>query len=397
MSKRVFIKTYGCQMNVYDSSRMAELLSPLGYRAAAKPEGADLVILNTCHIREKAAEKVFAELGQIRLLKGAKARGGGQMLIAVGGCLAQAEGAELLRRAPFVDIVFGPQTYHRLPEMVARATRVAARRRANQDGGAQARRPGVIDTDFPPEPKFDFLPEPGGAGPAAFLSVQEGCDKFCTFCVVPYTRGPELSRPVDDVLAECAGLLAAGSVELTLLGQNVNGYRGAGPDGEEWDFTMLLYAVARLPGLKRLRFTTSHPIEMNAGLAEAFAVIPALMPYLHLPVQSGADPVLAAMNRGYTREQYLDKVRRLRELCPDLRLTTDLIVGFPGEPEADFAATLALVEELRYADAFTFLFSPRPGTAAAFGGGVEPIGGDVVAHIGREQRVGVAILIPRGD
>ncbi len=288
MQKRLFIKTYGCQMNVYDSARMTDVMAPLGYMPAVSAEGADLVILNTCHIREKAAEKVFSELGGIRRLKRARERQGGRMLVAVAGCVAQAEGEEIRRRAPFVDIVFGPQAYHRLPEMVTRAL-------ANSAGG-------VLDTSFPAEPKFDYLPERLAApGTSAFLTVQEGCDKFCTFCVVPYTRGAEYSRPAADVLAEARRLVEAGAREITLLGQNVNAYHGAacasGPNGGEWGLGELIRALAELPGLERIRYTTSHPRDVDDALIAAHRDLPQLMPFLHLPVQSGSDRVLTAMNR----------------------------------------------------------------------------------------------------
>ncbi|HTV90944.1 MAG TPA: tRNA (N6-isopentenyl adenosine(37)-C2)-methylthiotransferase MiaB [Stellaceae bacterium] len=348
-TKKLFIKTYGCQMNVYDSARMAELLAPLGYAAAAQAEGADLVVLNTCHIREKAAEKVFSELGAIRRLKTARERQGGRMLVAVAGCVAQAEGAEILARAPFVDLVFGPQTYHRLPELVARA----------------AAGP-VLDTDFPVEAKFDFLPAPQPPpAVAAFLTVQEGCDKFCTFCVVPYTRGAEYSRPAADILAEAQHLLACGVREITLLGQNVNAYHGAAPTGAAWRLGDLIRAVARIPGLDRLRYTTSHPRDVDATLVAAHRDVPQLMPFLHLPVQSGSDRMLAAMNRGHTAAQYRDTVARLRAARPDLALSSDFIVGYPGESEDDFRATLALARDIGFAQAFSFKYSPRPGTPAA--------------------------------
>ncbi len=352
MTKRVFIKTYGCQMNVYDSARMTELVAPLGYAVADRPDGADLVILNTCHIREKAAEKVFSELGTIRRLKQARERNGGQMVIAVAGCVAQAEGAEILKRAPFVDLVFGPQAYHRLPEMLARASRAAGN--------------GILDTSFPAEPKFDFLPEVTGvAGVTAFLTVQEGCDKFCTFCVVPYTRGAEYSRPAAAVIAEARRLVAGGAREITLLGQNVNAYHGAEPDGGEWSLGELIRALADIPGLARLRYTTSHPRDVDDALVAAHRDVPQLMPFLHLPVQSGADRVLEAMNRRHTADDYRRVVERLRSARPDLALSSDFIVGHPGESDADFAATLDLVRDIRYAQAFSFKYSPRPGTPAA--------------------------------
>ncbi len=352
MKKRVFIATFGCQMNVYDSVRMVELLSPLGFDRAESPAGADLVILNTCHIREKAAEKVFSELGKIRTLKLQKARRGeGDMLVAVAGCVAQAEGEEIRRRAPFVDLVFGPQTYHRLPEMVTRALRAE---------GA------VLDTSFPEEPKFDRLPQRAPqASVTAFLTVQEGCDKFCTFCIVPYTRGAEYSRPAAQVLDEAGQLVAGGVRELTLLGQNVNAYHGAGPDGEAWGLGRLIRALSELGGLDRIRYTTSHPRDVDDELVGVHRDLPQLMPFLHLPVQSGSDRMLAAMNRHHTGADYRRVVDQLRRARPDLALSTDLIVGYPGETEEDFAATRALVEEVGFAQAFSFKYSPRPGTPAA--------------------------------
>ena len=351
MNKKLYIKTYGCQMNVYDSGRMADVLAPLGYETADAAEGADMVILNTCHIREKAAEKVFSELGRLKPAKAAQRAAGKDMLVAVAGCVAQAEGEEILRRAPQVDLVFGPQTYHRLPELVARAVR---------EGG------GVLDTDFPAESKFDHLPgEAGAPGPAAFLSVQEGCDKFCTFCVVPYTRGAEYSRPVDDIAAEAERLAAAGSLELTLLGQNVNAYHGRGPDGATWGLAALIRRLAEIDGIQRLRYTTSHPRDMDDALIAAHAEERKLMPYLHLPVQSGADRILAAMNRRHSAADYLRIVERLRAAVPGLALSSDFIVGFPGESDSDFAETLRLVTEVNYAQAYSFKYSPRPGTPAA--------------------------------
>jgi tRNA-2-methylthio-N6-dimethylallyladenosine synthase len=357
MEKRLFIKTYGCQMNAYDSARMADLMAPFGYVPAASPEGADLVILNTCHIREKAAEKTFSELGTIRRLKHARERQGGRMIVAVAGCVAQAEGAEILERAPFVDLVFGPQTYHRLPEMVARAL---------GPGGEQ-----VLDTSFPEEPKFDYLPETSATpGVSAFLTVQEGCDRFCTFCVVPYTRGAEYSRPAAEIIAEARRLAVAGAREITLLGQNVNAYHGAappnGPTGAgEWGLGELIGALAGIPGIARLRYTTSHPKDVDDGLIAAHRDVAELMPFLHLPVQSGSDRVLAAMNRRHTADQYRRTVEQLRRARPDLALSSDFIVGFPGESAADFEATLGLVREIGFAQAFSFKYSPRPGTPAA--------------------------------
>jgi tRNA-2-methylthio-N6-dimethylallyladenosine synthase len=352
MQKRLFIKTYGCQMNVYDSARMADLMAPLGYALAASADGADLVILNTCHIREKAAEKVFSELGAIRRLKRARERQGGRMVVAVAGCVAQAEGEEIQRRAPFVDIVFGPQAYHRLPELVARALGSAG--------------DGILDTSFPAESKFDYLPESAAApGVSALLTVQEGCDKFCTFCVVPYTRGAEYSRPAAEILAEARRLVMAGAREITLLGQNVNAYHGASPDGGEWGLGELICALARLPGLDRIRYTTSHPRDVDDGLIAAHRDVPQLMPFLHLPVQSGSDSVLAAMNRRHTAGQYKRTVERLRAARPDFALSSDFIVGYPGESDDDFRATLDLVAEIGFAQAFSFKYSPRPGTPAA--------------------------------
>ncbi len=341
-------------MNVYDSARMADVLRPLGYAPAADAESADMVILNTCHIRDRAAEKVFSELGRLRRIKQARALAGQRTILAVAGCVAQAEGREILARAPFVDIVLGPQTYHRLPEMVARAARA---------GGA------VIETDFPVEQKFDFLPAPSGpqlpGGVTAFLTVQEGCDKFCSFCVVPYTRGAEASRPAASVLAEARRMVEGGVREITLLGQNVNAYHGEGPDGRSWGLARLLQSLCDLPGLLRLRYTTSHPRDMDATLIEAHRALPKLMPFLHLPVQSGSDRMLAAMNRGHDAAAYLSLVSRLRAARPDLALSSDFIVGHPGETEADFEATLALVREVGFAQAFSFKYSPRPGTPAA--------------------------------
>jgi len=350
-TKRLHVITWGCQMNVYDSGRMADVLAPLGYAPAAEAADADMVILNTCHIRDRAAEKVFSELGRLRLLKQAREAGGGRMVLAVAGCVAQAEGAEILARAPYVDIVLGPQTYHRLPEMVARASRAA---------GA------VIDTEFPAEDKFDFLPEAAAPpGVTAFLTIQEGCDKFCSFCVVPYTRGAEQSRGLAAVVAEARRLVALGAREITLLGQNVNAWHGAGPDGAPSTFGRLVRALADLPGLARIRYTTSHPRDMDDDLISAHRDVPQLMPFLHLPVQSGSDRVLAEMNRRHTAADYLKLVDRLRAARPDIALSSDFIVGHPGETEADFSATLALVRSVGFAQAFSFKYSPRPGTPAA--------------------------------
>ena len=352
--KRLHVITWGCQMNVYDSARMADVLAPLGYAPTDTPADADMVILNTCHIRDRATEKVFSELGRLRLVKASRAEQRKPTILAVAGCVAQAEGAEILARAPYVDIVLGPQTYHRLPEMVARAARAA---------GA------VIDTDFPAESKFDHLPDlaapqsPGGI--TAFLSIQEGCDKFCSFCVVPYTRGAEFSRPAASIIAEARRLVGNGTREITLLGQNVNAFHGEGPDGKIWPLARLLLALAEIQGLLRLRYTTSHPRDMGADLIAAHRDIPALMPFLHLPVQSGSDRILQAMNRGHTAGDYIALVEKLRAARPDLAMSSDFIVGHPGESEADFEATLALIEKTRFASAFSFKYSPRPGTPAA--------------------------------
>lgn len=350
--RTLFIKTYGCQMNVYDSERMRDALAPLGFRAVDAPDGADMVILNTCHIREKASEKVFSELGRLRALKQEKEEAGGRMIVAVAGCTAQAEGEEIQRRMPMVDLVFGPQSYHRLPEMLARAER---------ETGAK-----LVETEFPVEDKFDHLPEARQVdGVAAFLTVQEGCDKFCTFCVVPYTRGAEVSRPVQSVLAEAQRLAAQGVRELTLLGQNVNAYHGEGPDGREWGLGRLARAIAEIEGIARIRYTTSHPRDLDDDLIAAHRDVPELMPYLHLPVQSGSDRILQAMNRKHTADDYRRLVEKLRAARPDIALTSDFIVGFPGESDADYAQTLKLVDEIGYAGAFSFKYSPRPGTPAA--------------------------------
>jgi tRNA-2-methylthio-N6-dimethylallyladenosine synthase len=349
--KRLHVITWGCQMNVYDSLRMADVLAPLGYAPVDSPEQADMVILNTCHIRDKAAEKVFSELGRLRLVKQARAEAGQGTILAVAGCVAQAEGAEILARAPYVDIVLGPQTYHRLPEMVARASRAA---------GA------VIETDFPAEDKFDHLPDAAAPqGVTAFLSIQEGCDKFCSFCVVPYTRGAEQSRPERAVLAEARRLVAQGAREITLLGQNVNAWHGDNGAGAPSSLGRLARRLADIPGLLRIRYTTSHPRDMDDDLIAAHRDVPALMPFLHLPVQSGSDRVLAAMNRRHTADDYLRLVDRLRSARPDLALSSDFIVGHPGETEAEFEASLALIRRVGFAQAFSFKYSPRPGTPAA--------------------------------
>ena len=349
--RRLHVITWGCQMNVYDSARMADVLAPLGYAPVAVAADADMVILNTCHIRDRAAEKVFSELGRLRLLQQAKAEAGGKMVLAVAGCVAQAEGKEIFARAPYVDIVLGPQTYHRLPEMVARAARA---------GGA------VIDTDFPTEQKFDFLPDAAAPqGLTAFLTIQEGCDKFCSFCVVPYTRGAEFSRDVAAVLAEARRLVAQGAREITLLGQNVNAWHGAAPDGSIWGLARLLRELAEISGLLRLRYTTSHPRDMDDDLIAAHGEIPALMPMLHLPVQSGSDRMLDAMNRKHTADDYRRIVDKLRAARRDIAFSSDFIIGHPGESESDFQATMRLIRDIDFAMAYSFNYSPRPGTPAA--------------------------------
>ena len=342
--KKIFIKTYGCQMNVYDSERMSAAMAADGYVETEDMSDADLVVLNTCHIREKAAEKVYSELGRLKPLKQANP----DLKIAVAGCVAQAEGEEIVRRQPMVDLVVGPQAYHRLPAMVAH--------------GIPA-----IETDFPEEDKFDHLPSDRRARrtPTAFLTVQEGCDKFCAFCVVPYTRGAEVSRPVEKVLAEARDLVSRGVSEITLLGQNVNAYHGAGTDGSDWSLARLIRALAKIEGLARLRYTTSHPNDMSADLIAAHAEIPVLMPYLHLPVQAGSDRILRAMNRKHTAEEYIKLIEKIRAARPDIALSGDFITGFPGETEADFQDTLALVREVDYAQAYSFKYSPRPGTPAS--------------------------------
>ncbi len=340
-------------MNVYDSARMAELLAPLGFGAAEDAADADLVILNTCHIREKADDKVYSDLGRLHEIKLARAARGERLTLAVAGCVAQAEGDEIRRRAPFVDLIFGPQTYHRLPELVARATR-----------GAGA----VLDTDFPAVSKFDHLPEaraPGSGVAAGFVTAQEGCDKFCTFCVVPYTRGAEYSRPARQVLAEVRSLAAQGVREITLLGQNVNNYGGEGPDGKTWTLARLIRDVAGIEGVARIRYVTSYPADMTDELIAAHRDVPALMPYLHLPVQSGSDRVLAAMNRRHGADDYRRLADRLRQARPDLALASDFIVGFPGESDADFRATEKLARDIGFASAYSFKYSARPGTPAS--------------------------------
>jgi len=341
-------------MNVYDSHRMADTLAPAGFMETSNPEDADLVILNTCHIREKAAEKIYSEIGRIRQIKEAAARDGRQMMIAVAGCVAQAEGKEIIRRAGAVDLVVGSQNYHRLPQMIARVER-----------GEK-----IVDTEFPVEDKFEILAAPkrdaiARRGISSFVTVQEGCDKFCTFCVVPYTRGAEISRPVEKIVAEVERLTEAGVCEVTLIGQNVNAYHGHDRDGRPATLAKLLRRLAQVRGILRLRYTTSHPRDMTDDLVAAHAEVPELMPYVHLPVQSGSDRILASMNRKHTRGTYLDVLARLRAARADLAFTSDFIVGFPGETEADFRDTLSLIDEVGFAGAFSFMYSPRPGTPAA--------------------------------
>ncbi len=354
-ARKIFIKTYGCQMNVYDSARMADVMAPKGYAEVDTPEEADFILLNTCHIREKAAEKVYSELGRLRLLKEEKAARGERLMIGVAGCVAQAEGEEMRRRAPAVDLVVGPQTYHRLPEYVARL-----------DNGS----PGIVETEFPVEAKFESLPmaetrKTLARGATAFLTVQEGCDKFCAFCVVPYTRGGEYSRPVTRLLDEAKALADAGVREITLLGQNVNAYHGENDAGRDTTLGGLIRRLAEISGLERIRYTTSHPRDMDDELIAAHAEVDKLMPYLHLPVQAGSDRILKAMNRKHTAESYLRLIERIRAARPDIAMSGDFIVGFPGETEEDFQATLDLVREVKYAQAYSFKYSPRPGTPAA--------------------------------
>ncbi len=347
MSKKLYIKTHGCQMNEYDSARMRDLLQESHDMVPTdSPEEADVLLLNTCSIREKAQEKVFHQLGRWKHLK----KNNPDLIIGVGGCVASQEGAEIGRRAPYVDLVFGPQTLHRLPEMI------------------DQRGPGgtiVVDISFPEIEKFDRLPEPKAEGPTAFVSIMEGCSKYCTFCVVPYTRGEEVSRPLDDVIAEIAHLVAGGVREVNLLGQNVNAYRGASHEGEIIDFAELLHYVARIPGIERIRYTTSHPVEFSDALIDAYAEIPQLVDHLHLPVQSGSDRILTAMKRGHTVLEYKSKIRRLRKIRPGISISSDFIIGFPGETEADFAATMKLIEDIGFDTSFSFIYSARPGTPAA--------------------------------
>ncbi len=375
--KKLFIKTYGCQMNVYDSERMAESLAAEGYVQTDTAEGADMVLLNTCHIREKASEKLYSDLGRLRPLKAANP----DMKITVAGCVAQAEGAEIQRRMPLVDIVVGPQAYHRLPQML-------------RTGGA------AVDTEFPAEDKFDHLPPRKALrGPTAFLTVQEGCDKFCAFCVVPYTRGAEVSRPVARIMAEARDLVARGVRDITLLGQNVNAYHGAGPTGD-WTLGRLIRGMAEIDGLARIRYTTSHPGDMDDDLIAAHGDVPQLMPYLHLPVQSGSDRMLRAMNRKHTRDDYYRVIDRIRTARPDILLSSDFIVGFPGESDADFAATLELIEHVRFGQAYSFRYSARPGTPAAEKPAVEALVADarlqqLQSLLGDQQRAIQAAMAGR--
>jgi len=353
-TRKVFVKTYGCQMNVYDSQRMADALARDGYEETDTPDDADMVLLNTCHIREKAAEKVYSEIGRLRRLRERKEHDGGGLVIGVAGCVAQAEGREIIRRAPAVDFVIGPTTYHRLGEVTARV----------RDGQK------VVETDFAVEDKFESLPRRdqrkiAAQGVTAFLTVQEGCDKFCTFCVVPYTRGAEISRPVSQIMDEARQLAEAGVREVTLLGQNVNAWHGEGPDGREWGLGELLFALAEIDGLDRLRYTTSHPRDMDDTLIAAHRDLDRLMPYLHLPVQAGSDRILKAMNRRHTGDEYRRLVDRIREARPDIALSGDFIVGFAGETDADFEATMQIVRDVTYAQAFSFKYSTRPGTPGA--------------------------------
>ncbi len=347
MTRKLYIKTFGCQMNEYDSAKMVDVLhESYGMEPAGSPEEADVLLLNTCSVREKAQEKVFSQLGMWRPLKEQRP----DLIIGVGGCVASQEGEAIQRRAPFVDVVFGPQTLHRLPELI--------------DAARQRRAP-VMDISFPEIEKFDRLPEPRAEGPSAFVSIMEGCNKYCTFCVVPYTRGEEISRPFDDVIAEIVQLAEQGVREVTLLGQNVNAYRGLTHDGDVADLALLITYVAAIDGIDRIRFTTSHPMEMTDNLIRVYAEVPELVSHLHLPVQSGSDRVLAMMKRGHTALEYRQKIRKLRAARPDISLSSDFIVGFPGETETDFAATMDLIAEVGFDHSFSFVYSPRPGTPAA--------------------------------
>jgi tRNA-2-methylthio-N6-dimethylallyladenosine synthase len=356
--KKLYVKTYGCQMNVYDSDRMAQLLTPHGYALTDTPEEANIAIINTCHIREKATEKTFSEVGRFKKYREKKRKAGEEGLLVVAGCVAQAEGAEIMRRAPYVDVVVGPQAYHRLPEMIARAKRSLETFTGD---------PQVIDTDFPVESKFDHLPLPNsGSSLSSFLSIQEGCDKFCAFCVVPYTRGAEYSRPAAEILKEAEHLVAQGVKEITLLGQNVSAYKTQSPQGGTWGIGALCLEISAIEGLERIRYTTSHPRDMmDPDLIEAHRSCPKLMPFLHLPVQSGSDRILEAMNRKHTAKRYEEVIQVFREARPDIGFSSDFIVGFPGETEEDFEDTLNLIRKINYAQAYSFKYSPRPGTPAA--------------------------------
>lgn len=340
-------------MNSYDSHRMADILAPLGYKTVDKPEGADMVILNTCHIREKATDKVFSDLGRLRPLQEQKAEEGGKMLMAVAGCVAQAEGDFILERAPYVDMIFGPQTYHELPEMVAKAIGSYGDNR-------------IVNTEFPVESKFDFLPEEHtDQGVTAFLSIQEGCDKFCTFCVVPYTRGGEYSRPVNAIVEEAKKLVDGGALEITLLGQNVNAYHGEGANGKTWGLGALIQEVAKIDGLKRIRYSTSHPRDMDQELIDTHGIVDKLMPFMHLPVQSGSDKILEAMNRKHTSDRFREIIKDMRAARPDITFSSDFIVGFPGESDQDFEDTMQLVRDVGFISCYSFKYSARPGTPAA--------------------------------
>lgn len=356
MKKKLYIKTYGCQMNVYDTERMVDVMAPEGYEETDTPDDADLVVLNTCHIREKAAEKVYSDIGRIRKMKDAKKENGDEMVLAVGGCVAQAEGAEIMRRAPVVDMVFGPQTYHNLPDMVNKSLELKAE-------GEKSR---ILDTDLAVDEKFDQLSKSDVKQKAtAFLTIQEGCDKFCTFCVVPYTRGSEYSRSIEDIMKDAKKLADAGVVEVTLLGQNVNAFHGVADDGKEWGLPQLIRELAKIDGFERIRYTTSHPHDMTDDLLKVHGELKECMPYLHLPVQAGSDRILKAMNRTHDSASYKKIIEDLRKERPDIALSGDFIVGFPGETEEDFEDTMDLVREVKYAQAYSFKYSPRPGTPAA--------------------------------
>lgn len=362
MPKKLYIKTYGCQMNVYDSDRMIDLLKPLGYELTEEPSEADIAILNTCHIREKAEQKVYSDLGRLKQQQDQRRQVGNDMLIGVGGCVGQAEGAEIIKQAPYVSMVFGPQTYHRLPEMITKLVR-------QKDDDSKKRFRGLVDTDFPLESKFDTLAQPTTSSVSAFLAIQEGCDKFCTFCVVPYTRGAEFSRPALEIIEDAKRLVSLGALEITLLGQNVNAYHGAGlyassHGKSEWGLARLINELSNIEGLKRIRYTTSHPRDMDQDLIDAHRDIPQLMPFIHLPVQSGSDRMLEAMNRKHTANDYLKLIERFRKVKEDIAFSSDFIVGFPGETDADHKATLELVKEVKYSQAYSFKYSIRPGTPA---------------------------------